>query len=382
MSFVLLFGVIAGAAALTWSWLQRERPLPAAAFDDRLNTAAERFRRGDLAGAIALTRQVSAEGDADLNRYAYAITLLTRALIFRSYSEYNLGADRARALEVAEEAFRRAPSSADIAAAYAYALAVNSQPEQAVQIAGRVLDERPAHPLARTALGLAFGVSRSYEIALRETLRAADSAPAETQVDAQRALAIAYSDAGDYASAMTAIDAAIAANAHLLPLYFERALYALQTGDTDSATVAYYEVLTRDPQNVKARLRLCELSSMLREREAAVDYCTQVIQRAPSYADGWYQLGREYFLQGNFELARTNFGQCTTLQMMQNVPVQDRRFECWYLQGQAAQIMGDCAALSAIYTEFRAMTAGAAIPETWVYPPEGPCAAPPAAGGS
>jgi hypothetical protein len=58
--------------------------------------------------------------------------------------------------------------------------------------------------------------------------------------------------------------------------------------------------------------------------------------------------------------------------MMQNVPLEERRFECWYLQGQAAEILGDCPSLIATYNEYRAMAAAAQIAETWVYPPEGP----------
>src|SRR5690606_4115963 len=94
--------------------------------------------------------------------------------------------------------------------------------------------------------------------------------------------------------------------------------------------------------------------------------------RAPSWADGWYQLGREHFLQGDFAAAQQNLHRCSSLQVMQNVPVSERRFECWYLQGQAAQILGDCEALIATYNEFRSMAATEEIQQTWVYPPEGP----------
>ena len=157
-----------------------------------------------------------------------------------------------------------------------------------------------------------------------------------------------------------------------LTLYFERAQYALQLGDTDAATVAYFEVLTHDANNVKARLRLCELSSLLRERDQAIQYCQDVTQRAPSWSDGWYQLGMEYFLQGDFQQAQDDLHRCSTLQVLQNVPVSQRRFECWYIQGQAAEIRGDCASLLATYNEFRAMNADEQIQQRWTYPPEGP----------
>ncbi len=57
---------------------------------------------------------------------------------------------------------------------------------------------------------------------------------------------------------------------------------------------------------------------------------------------------------------------------MQGIPIEERRLECWYLQGQAAEIRGDCPALLATYNEFRAMALNANISQTWAYPPEGP----------
>jgi hypothetical protein len=143
-------------------------------------------------------------------------------------------------------------------------------------------------------------------------------------------------------------------------------------------------VLVFDPNNVKARLRLCELSSLLREHDAAVNYCSQVTELAPSFADGWYQLGLEHFLRGDFRAAQEALHRCSSLQVMQNVPVSERRFECWYLQGQAAEILGDCPSLLETYNEFRAMAADPSIQQTWTYPPEGPpgCAAATAQAGS
>ncbi len=150
---------------------------------------------------------------------------------------------------------------------------------------------------------------------------------------------------------------AIEINPNLVLLYFERAQYALLLGDSDAATVAYYNVLVHDENNVKARLRLCELSSLMREREMAIRYCSEVTERAPDWSEGWYRLGMEHFFQGQFAEAQSSLNRCSTLQVMQAVPVDERRFECWYIQGQAAEILGDCANLIALYNEFRAMTA-------------------------
>ncbi|MEO0563620.1 MAG: hypothetical protein AAF125_16040, partial [Chloroflexota bacterium] len=101
-------------------------------------------------------------------------------------------------------------------------------------------------------------------------------------------------------------------------------------------------------------------------------YCTQVTEQAPDLPTGWYQLGRGYFLDGNFAAAQSAFNRCSSLQMEQTTPPDARIFECWYLQGQAAEILGDCPALTSIYDQFRLLATDPRVRETWVYPPEGP----------
>ncbi len=369
---VIMLGILVGVGALSWNWLQGKllqpmsAPLSGSSINDRLAAALQAFDRGDLNGVIYLSRQVLNE-QPDRPE---AVVLLARALIYRSYSEYNRGIDRESALDLTTNAITRAPTNLDLLAIHAFAQSAGGNPAGAAETARRVLDRDPDHALARTAMALAYGNVGSFEVALRESQRALEGRG--WTIDALRALAISYSDVGDYESATATVDRAIGLNSHLLPLYFEKALYALQLGDVDAATHAYYQVMTFDASNAKARLRLCELSSTMRERDAATHYCDEVTQLAPSWADGWYQLGREYFLQGNFESARDSLHRCSVLQVVQGVPASERRFECWYLQGQAAEILGDCDSLVATYNEFRAMTADADVQQTWTYPPEGP----------
>ncbi len=374
LSLTVLLGVLASIAAFSWSIFGSalRTAAPGAARSGQIAGAQQAFDRGDLDTAIRLARQLLIETP----NHADALALLTRALIYRSYSDYNHAADRQSAVQITAEAVAFDPSDPRLQAAQAYALQAAGQPVTAAEIARRVLQSQPDNGMARLALALAYGSVGSFESALRETQRALEQP--EWALDGLRALAISYSDLGDYRSAVQAVERALALHNRLLPLYFERALYALQLGDADAATAAYFQVLAYDPANIKARLRLCELSSLLREREAALDYCGQVTERAPDWADGWYQLGREYFLQGDFRAAQAALHRCSSLQVMQNVPVSERRFECWYLQGQAAEILGDCPSLLATYNEFRAMAADAAVRQTWVYPPEGPpgCATP------
>lgn len=369
LSPVLLLGMLLGGLiALSWNWIgqwwQFGAPVETNLAD--LRTAQAAFNSGDLNRAIEITQQVLA-ADPD---NAEAVALLARALVYRSYGDFNREVDREAALRLIEAAGANHPLDQDVQAVYAFVLQANGQPVQAVDVAVRLLDRNPDHALARMALAMGYSSVGSHDLSLRESLKAVASSG--WRMDTHRALAISYSGVGDYENAMTSVERAIRLNDRMIPLYFERALYARQLGNADAASVAYFQVLAIDPENVKARFRLCELSSILRERESAIEFCQQVTERAPAWADGWYQLGREYFLQGNFRLAQENLNRCSTLQVQQDVPVSERRFECWYLQGQAAEIVGDCPALLATYNEYRMMAAGSGLSQTWIYPPEGP----------
>lgn len=374
LSLTVLLGLCLGVVAASWTWFgQRIAPAAAPAPAADVGPARQAFDRGDLDAAVNLAQQALA-ADPDS---AAAAAALARALIYRSYSDYNRDRDRESALQITTEALARAAAAdLDLLAMHAFALQAAGDPQAAAEAARRVLEAAPEHTLARTALGLAYSGVGSHETALRETQRAAQGADG-WRLDALRALALGYSGVGDYAAAVRTIEQALALNPRLIALHFERAAYARLIGDADAATVSYFQILAYAPANVKARLRLCELSSTLRERDAAVQYCQQVTELAPTWAEGWYRLGREYFLQGNFQLAQQHLNRCSRLQALQDVPAAERRFECWYLQGQAAEILGDCDALVATYNEYLMIAAAAGLSQTWVYPPEGPpaCAA-------
>lgn len=351
---------------VSWGWLGHRLGGGVGTSMSDLSSAHAAFAQGDLDTAISAAQRVFTR---DPDR-ADALLLLVRALIYRSYADYDHANDRDAALQYASDAAFDHQTQPDILTAYALALHANGKSLDAYHVAQRALQIDPGHALARIALAQSYGGVGGFENALQENQRV--NASVEWQMDAQRALAISYSDLGRYQDAGTAIAQAIIQNKHLLALYFEQALYALQIGDSSTATRAYFQIMAIDPQNVKARLRMCELSSMLRESTTALDYCTQVTEMAPTWSDGWYKLGREYFLQGDFSAAQENLHRCTRLQVTQNIPIEERSFECWYMQGQAAELRGDCSALIATYNEFQSMAQRANLPQTWTYPPEGP----------
>jgi tetratricopeptide (TPR) repeat protein len=332
-------------------------------------SAAQRaFNIGDLNTAITQAENALATNPQDEE----ALVTLVRALVYRSYVDFEFGDDIQTALTLTEQALTTAPGSANVLAARAFVLQADNNARGAVEMAERALDIETNHTLARSAMALGYARAGNYDTALQESEIALATAIGTYRLDALRAFAISQADLGRYADAGETLDTLITNYDSFIPLYYERALYARQVSNADAAENAYLRVLALDPTNAKAQLRLCELSESIGERESALKNCAQVTQAVPSLAAGWYRLGRVHFLGGDFPQAQQALNRCTSLQVMQNVLVEDRLFECWYIQGQAAEFLGDCPALIAIYNQFQVMSQGSDIQETWVYPPEGP----------
>jgi tetratricopeptide (TPR) repeat protein len=368
-TLALLFIVVFLGRERFYHWLQNWRyPAPdAASFQD----AYAAYLRGDLERAVAYAQQLYENNPRDMD----ALELLIRSLIYHSYADLNQERDRAQALSLSSEALQSQPYNMQLLGIHAFAQQANGYPEEAKRSALRVIRTESESISARLALSLAYGSTGLFEAALREGERAvgiASSSAPDWQADAYRVLAIAYSDLGRYQEASRAAETAISHHRRLAMLYFERALYAQQFGDTDTATAQYFGVIAIDENNVKARFRLCELSSTLGEHDAAIDWCLQVTERAPGYSEAWYRLGREHYLNGEWGEAQEALNRCSSLQVAQDVPIEERRFECWYIQGQAAEVLGDCVTLMSLYAEYQTMALQANLEQTWVYPPSGP----------
>lgn len=355
--------------------------LSAPQHSDPLKQARLSFERGDLSGALHYA-QASLAQQARNND---ALALAVRALVYRSYAELGREADRATALELTQYALSQRQYDREVWAIHAFALQANRRMAEAQRAALRVLEgsgEQRHDILARISLALTYSAQGLFEAGLREADKALALAQERAQVrpapfldwrmDALRARAIILSDLGRYAEARQTVEQALNLHWRLAALHYEKALYALQMGDRDSATAAYFSVLAFDADNGKARLRLCSLSSDLGEREAALAYCEAGVAHLPDYHEGYFQLGREYYLKGNFAAARDAFGECARLQVVQGVPISQRKLECWTLQGQAAEALGDCDTLLKAYANFQRMAQRATLAQAWVYPPEGP----------
>ncbi|TVR21489.1 MAG: hypothetical protein EA396_08025 [Anaerolineaceae bacterium] len=370
----LALTVLLGLVAVSWHWLGDRLPRRALnAPTASLQSAARAFNTGDLDSAIDHAQSVWQADPSRAN--AEALVMLAQALVYRSYDDYDRAADRQTALTLTTEAYERMPTATDIIAVHAFALHINGQTNAAARLVTRALNQDSSHALALATRSLIYSASGIHQQALREAQIAVIQ---NGDIEAHRALARSLSNLGRPYDALAAIESAIEQNDKLFALQFERALYAIQAGQFDTATAAYFHILAFDPDNVKARLRMCELSTTLRESETALYYCGEVVERAPTWADGWYRLGREHYLRGDFPQAADALHRCTTLQDIQGAPAESRIVDCWLLKGEVAELRGDCQTLLQTYEDYQRLAVRYNLRQTWTYPPEGPpiCADP------
>ncbi len=355
---VFWVGLLLNAALIVWTVrggrlteLLR-RPLPAVA------AAEQALAAGDLDRVVEVTQAALIEDPTA----TAVLPLLARGLVYRSYADYDTAPDRAAALEISADWARRAPTNADALAAHAFSLQANDRPVTAAEVAQQALALDEQHALARGALVFALLSTGPAELALRE----AEAAQPIDDIDGYRALAASYTALDNIPAALAALDDAISLNDKVAVLHYERAALT----DPETARASYLAVLAVDETNVLARVRLCALDEREGQHTAALASCEGATDLAPAWAPGWYQLGYTHYRHGDFAEAQANFHRCTTLQTMQSTAPEDLIFECWYLQGQAAEALGDCDALIETYTEFQGLAAN--FTQTWTYPPEGP----------
>ena len=336
-SWLLVIGLVVGVSSLRLeAWLRSRRDRAGAVSPRGLAGPGTRClqpgRPGWPRGGAAFQRLASDAADTD------ALRLLTRALIYRSFEgEYDRAIDRQMAMQFGARAVARAPSNPEMSRMYAYALAVNGQPADAADTARRALEAartrstpasrcrarlwrsrdrrgRPARSRARHECRDPGKTRWMHLVAGRDRLRVTSAAMTKQPGWPTRAISL---------------------NGRLLSLHFERALYALQTGGSGWRNPTFSQVLALDETNVKAHMRLCELSSLLRESDAAVRYCGRVTSCA--VMGRWLVPPRPGVFARKFGARRIRCINARGCRWRQNVPPAERRFECWYLQGQASR---------------------------------------------
>ena len=251
----------------------------------------------------------------------------------RMLIENDLYAD---AIEIGRRSVEAAPGDPRGYALQARAMDFEGDSANAIPVAQAGLQiDRYFAPL-HTALAGAYNSISRYQQALdagEEAVRLDPNDP-----DARRAYAFALIWVGEAEPAVEQLERAIAINPNLTAPYFELAIMYRSLERYEEAIATYEMVLSMQPDNIRAYLRLCETFYQVRDDSQATGYCNDAIQRAstdptnPDLAEAYRQRGQIRYSRRNYEGAIEDFEQCVALG--------SDDIECWYIRGLAHYYLG------------------------------------------
>jgi tetratricopeptide (TPR) repeat protein len=250
-----------------------------------------------------------------------------------------------RAIAIGQQAIDANPNDPRGYALKARALDLSGDSANAIPEAQRGLNVDANFAPLHAALSSAYRNIDRYDVAIEEAERAIELDPLDPA--SRRVYAYALNWVGRFDEAIEQLQQAIQLNPNLAGPYFELAgLYryqAFQLADTalsqqmyEDAIALYEQVLTMQPENARAYLRLCDAYFEARENQRATDYCEQAVAIDPQYAQAWASLGQTQFSRRNFEGAIESFETCGTIAR------DEADIRCYYLMGLANYYLGNC----------------------------------------
>lgn len=236
-------------------------------------------------------------------------------------------------LAVADQAINAAPDDPRGYALKTRALDLLDRAEEAIPIGLTALDLDPDFAPAYAYLAGAYTSTGRWRQAQEMGAQAVELDP--DNIDARRIFALSLNWTGRYDLTVENLEAAIAVHPNLDFLYFELA-GAYKSLQNDSAAIAIYEhVLEMNPENTKAMIRMCETFFGMRIDNYAQYWCEEALDRDPTSARAWKQVGQIYYTRRNYESSIEAFETCVDLAGSQYI-------ECWYLRGLAHYRLDQC----------------------------------------
>ncbi|MCY3778908.1 MAG: tetratricopeptide repeat protein [Chloroflexi bacterium] len=304
MLIAALLGLLLGLAIL-WQWEALEAivgqfssspPTPTPRPSELATRATELFVAGDLRGAEALLARAVA-GRPQNSAYLYEHGRLLIEL--GRYEEAE-----ARGAAIIELDARDARGFALKAAALTWA----GQPAVAIPIALSGLETNPRFTPLYATLARAYVDSERWADGLEAGERGLSIAADDA--DVVRAYAYALQSVGSYDEAANTLQRAIELRPSYLPIHFELAGLYLARDEDQSAIDIYNRILSLDPRNARAMLRLCLAYRKVGEFSRALGFCEDSVTNNPSDAEAHFQLGLLYYRERLFEKSRDAFETC------------------------------------------------------------------------
>jgi tetratricopeptide (TPR) repeat protein len=145
------------------------------------------------------------------------------------------------------------------------------------------------------------------------------------------------------------------------PYFYLAALYGLpQVNQPEMAIATYEHIISLDPTNAKAYLRICETYARVDEADfqKAQEYCDDAIEIDSNYASAYRQRGQMQYNRRNYEGSIESFQEC--------VDLGSDEIECWYLRGLAHFWLGECDQAWDVLQEAQIMAAEQGIAQSVV----------------
>ena len=330
MFIAALLGLLLGLA-IVW---QRERvggfiqslgsqpatptPLPS----ELATRATELFAAGDLIGAESLLAQAL---DARPGHIPY---LYEHGRLLIELGRHDEAEMQGRAITELDARDERG------FALSAAALTWQGQPALAIPVALSGLEVNPRFTPLHATLTRAYIDSERWADGLEAGERGLSISADD--VDVIRAYAYALQSVGSYDEAAKYLQRAIELRPAYMPVHFELGGLYLARDEDQSAIDIYNRILSLDPRNARAMLRLCLAYRKVGEFARALGFCEDSVVNNPADAEAQFQLGLLYYRERRFELSRDAFERCLRY---------DGGFydlSCRYRLGLSHYYTGDC----------------------------------------
>lgn len=284
------------------------------------NKGYEAFVNGKLNDALAAFEQAVNQQPNNVN-YLYEYGRLLIEINKEGYPE--------KAVELGNRAIQAAPNDPRGYVLKAKGLIWSDNAADAVPVGLTGLEVDPNFAPLYAVLARAYTEIGRYQQGLSNGEKAVQLDPMD--IDARRAYAYSLIWVGERDEAINQLEDAVTINPSLTTPYFELAVQYVAKDEYELAVATYEKVLSLDPFNTKALLRLCETFSRIREDGQAQGYCEDAIRIDPNYKEGYRQLGVVRYNRRNYEGAIESFNQCLALGTETSPP----EIQCYYLKGLA-----------------------------------------------
>jgi len=271
-------------------------PTPTPMPSELATRASELFLAGDISGAEALLAQAVEERP---NNIAY---LYEHGRLLIELGRYDEAHGHGAAITELDARDARG------FALKATALAWQGQPSVAIPIALSGLESNPRFSPLYAALTRAYVDTQRWADGLEAGERGLSID--DEDADLIRAYAYALQSVGSYSDAASYLRRALQLRPTYLPIHFELGGLYLARDDDESAIDIYNRILSLEPRNARAMLRLCLAYRKVGEFARALGFCQDSVENQPADAEAQFQLGLLHYRERQFEASRDAFQQC------------------------------------------------------------------------